>query len=105
MFSADVFEDCMNGYPGFAQKPVQGFKAKAAALTRDYDDDEVPDVAPARAAVPVPTAVPALNIPKATLTAPTAAFNAPPVADIGSLPPNPMSGKMSREEALRFIQQ
>jgi len=105
MFSADIFDDCMNGYPGLTQKPVQGFKAKTTLKQVDYDNDDIPDIAPVRAAVPVPTAVPALNIPKATLTAPTTAFNAPPVADLGSLPPNPMSGKMSREEALRFIQQ
>lgn len=92
MYSTDVFDDCMNGYSGLKKPAVQGFNSSPKAM-----------VAPVQE-IPKPVAVQAIEIPKATIKAPMAAINPPAAADISSLPPNPM-GKMSREEAMRFITQ
>jgi hypothetical protein len=92
MYSTDVFDDCMNGYSGL-KKSVQGASFQAPK----------PVAAPMQE-IPKPVAVQAIEIPKATIKAPVAAINPPAAADISSLPANPM-GKMTREEALRFISQ
>jgi len=98
MFSADVFEDCMHGFSGLTKKAVQG-------VTHSV-------VAPAAAApvqrqvIAKATISPAVEIPKAALSMPVSPVNPPPAADIDSLPANPMApGRMSREEAMRFIAQ
>jgi len=97
MYSEDVFEDCMNGYPGFNRpKPQQ---TKQYSKTPIFEPS-APSVAP----VPQASVVPVLDIPKVSLGNAAAPVNIPPVADISTLPANPMLGKMSREEALRFIQ-
>lgn len=109
MYSSDVFEDCMNGYPGFGgkksstqsqqfQPPVARSEPKAAPVAT------VPVLDIPKAAIDIPKA--AIDIPRASITAPVAAVNPPPSIDMSALPQNPMSaGKLSREEALRFINQ
>ena len=105
MYSEDVFDDCMNGYPGLIKRAVQGASlAPARAVVaepvratpaRYQDDDYEPE--------PVKMA-PIINIPKATISAPVAPVNPPMAADISTLPRNPMaSGRMSQEDAMRFL--
>ena len=97
MYSADVFDDCMNGFPGLTRSvPVQRQMAMPAAQPTPAPQMEI-----ARAVV----AAPQMEIPKAQLTAPAIAINPPPVADLNSLPPNPMSSRLSREDAARFMQE
>jgi len=90
MYSTDVFDDCMSGYAGLKKPTAQGTSFQTPPV-------------PVRE-IPKPVAVQAIEIPKATIKAPTQAINPPAAADISSLPANPM-GKMSREEAMRFISQ
>ena len=90
MYSTDVFDDCMSGYAGLKKPTVQGTSFQAPPVPVQE--------------IPKPVAVQAIEIPKATIKAPTQAINPPAAADISSLPANPM-GKMSREEAMRFISQ
>jgi len=102
IYPADVFDDCMHGYPGMAKNTVAA-KPKAVVgrdASKTYDENS-------DAGYPAPPkfTVPVVDIPKASISAPKAAVNAPPVADLSALPPNPMSNKMSREEAMRFINQ
>jgi hypothetical protein len=116
MYSADVFEDCMNGYPGLGKTNTASFNVSPRQITQPQQAEELPPV-PARPqmeiaravtsapAAPAPVAVAAVEIPRATLTAPVVPVNAPAVADISSLPPNPMAGKLSRADALKFINQ
>jgi hypothetical protein len=100
MYSSDVFEDCMYGYPGLTQSS----SARRATSTREYDEDDL-DTEPVVPSIPKAT-IPKASIPKATITAPAVPMNPPAVADISSLPPNPMAGgKMSREAAMRYINQ
>jgi hypothetical protein len=99
MYSSDVFEDCMNGYPGLTKPQSQGasFNQKPPVAAGQASQEFVKTVAPA--------AVPVLNIPKATVNT-VAAVSVPAAApvDISSLPPNPMAARqMSREEAMRFM--
>lgn len=104
MYSADVFDDCMNGFPGLVKRSVQGTSInnvevaapvlKATPVRSEYDDEEE--------AEPIKIA-PVVNIPKATISAPIAPVNPPAAADIGSLPRNPMAGRMSQEDAMRFL--
>lgn len=102
MYSAEVFDSCMDGYPGF-KRATPGFSALAAsaavapkpsALPARSDDDYEPE--------PVKIA-PVINIPKATISAPVAPVNPPAAADIGTLPRNPMAARMSQEDAMRFL--
>lgn len=141
MYSAVVFDDCMEGFPGLTKSSA----SKRQSYSNNDDEDDIDMAPPARNAVParpaapsVRNAVPARPAPPLRAPAPqqqdveedyaTEEDNAPvyraparpaparpaaqapelpvtpPVADIGSLPPNPMSRpKMSREEAMRFI--
>lgn len=101
MYSSDVFDDCMDGYPGLTKSAVQGGFPKPSQ-PQPQKAVEVAKPAPA----------PVIDIPKAVVSAPAvvsipvAAINPPAPADISSLPPNPMAGgRLSREEALRFIAQ
>jgi hypothetical protein len=106
MYSADVFEDCMNGYPGMGRTSTASFSVSAKQVAPTRQPEEIPQARPqmeiAKATMN-PVAATAVEIPRATLTAPLAPVNAPAVADISSLPPNPMSGKLSRADALKFI--
>jgi len=110
MYAPDVFDDCMNGFPGLTRNSVQG-ASFAADRTPAREVQQVVSVAPARqeiakpvmAAAPVPVA--AIDIPKINISAPIAAVNPPAAADLNSLPKNPMSGLLSREEAQRFMAQ
>lgn len=109
MYSSDVFDDCMNGYPGLTRntasakaKPanterIEQFVAAQREAQQPVQETAKPVIAPA---------APVLNIPKANISVPAAAVTSVPVAsvDFDSLPPNPMSSRqMSREEALRFM--
>lgn len=99
MYSSDVFEDCMNGYPGLSKPQSQGasFHQKPPVAAAQPVQEIAKPVAPA--------AVPVLNIPKATVAS-VAAVSVPAATpvDISSLPPNPMAARqMSREEAMRFM--
>ena len=102
MYSSDVFEDCMNGYPGLFKNSVQG-----ASFSQKPPVPAPLPQADIEIAKPVPVAaVPVLNIPKATISAPVAVSmsQATEPVDISSLPPNPMAARqMSREEAMRFM--
>lgn len=105
MYSSDVFEDCMNGYAGLTKNAVQG--AKLPGTPAAFSASPVPE---ARQEVPkpapVPVAAPVIDIPRATISAPTVPLNPPAAADLDSLPQNPMlGGRLSREEALRFMSQ
>lgn len=100
MYTSDVFEDCMHGYPGFGGKkasaPAQAFQPPVAR----------PEPLKVAAATVLDIPKASLDIPKASITAPLAAVNPPPSIDMAALPQNPMStGKLSREEALKFINQ
>lgn len=110
MYSAEMFDACMNGFPGLSRKPVQGARVAQPQVKTvpapQYDDYDEIDVAPTKQAVQVVQVAPVINIPKASITAPVAAVNPPPAADIGMLPVNPMAaGRLSREEAQRFMSQ
>lgn len=102
MYSADVFDDCMNGFGGLKKNAVQGASIQPKPATQPQPTQEI--AKPAQE-IAKPMTAPAVSIPKATISAPVAAVNPPAAADIGSLPPNPMSGRLSREEAMRFIAQ
>lgn len=110
MYSVDVFDNCMNGYPGLTKTNVSTMRRTPAA---DSFDD-VDDIPMSHQSVVQPQAPKVLNIPKAVIAqrepvTSVTAVNIPssaPVApvNLASLPPNPMAaGRMSREEALRFI--
>jgi hypothetical protein len=106
LYSADVFEDCMNGYPGLTKSNT--VSAAQPAIPKPQPAAPKAPVmeiqkATISSAPPQPVAVPVLEIPRAPISMPVAAINPPPTADLSSLPANPMSGKMSREEALRFM--
>ena len=102
MYPSDVFEDCMHGYTGLNKTSTASPASKQKPTVR-YEEDEIPDIGPI--AKPVMTAA-AIEIPRANISAPRAATNPPAVADLASLPPNPMAGgKMRREDAMRFINQ
>jgi len=105
MYSSDVFDDCMQGYPGFA-KPRTA-RSPEPAKAESYDDEEFEEDVPRQTMPSIPkAAIPKATIPKATITAPAVPVNPPAAADISSLPPNPMAaGRMSREAAMRFINQ
>ena len=116
MYSSEVFDDCMDGFPGLTRASSQGaVVTKAATTSRPAAREEqvAQPAAPKQLApvIDIPRAT--IDIPKANISAPVAAVN-PPVAaintpnaaDIASLPANPMaSARLSREEALRFISQ
>jgi hypothetical protein len=100
MYSSDVFEDCMSGYPGLTRAANQSAPS--------YNSPATPAPAPVQQEIarPAPVAAAVIEIPKAAISAPMMAVNPPAAADIGSLPPNPMGGgRLSREEAMRFIAQ
>lgn len=99
MYSQDVFDDCMNGYPGLTKQAVAG-------NAFDNRPKNTPPSMPEIAKPTIPSA-PVLDIPKAAVpVAVPVAVNIPPAVDLSSLPPNPMAGgRLSREEALRFIAQ
>jgi hypothetical protein len=103
MYSSSVFEDCMNGYDGLTKGAVAARSVSAPKFTApSVTASNIPEIKP----VVIPASVPAIEIPKATISAPVAPINPPPAAeiDISSLPPNPIaSAKLSREEALKFI--
>ena len=97
MYSSEMFDDCMNGYPGLTKTQVRGASFDQPVPSAFVDE---------KPKIPVPAAVPVLDIPKASIAVPVAVASvaaAQPV-DISSLPPNPMAARqMSREEALRFM--
>lgn len=103
MYSADVFDDCMNGFAGLKKNPVQGASLAPRPATQPEPVQEI--ARPVVQEIAKPTMATAVNIPKASISAPIAPVNPPAAADIGSLPPNPMAGRLSREEAMRFIAQ
>lgn len=113
MFSTEVFDNCMNGYPGLTKSNVSA--PRKPANYDEHDDDDIPmhDEPVAKPQIPK-----VMNIPRAVIAqtptsstvpaaAPVAAVNVPvaaPAVNLAALPPNPMAaGRMSREEALRFI--
>lgn len=94
MYSSDIFDDCMNGYPGLGKPQVQGasFSQKPPMPTQ-----EIPKAV-------APASVPVLDIPKASISPVAAVVAATIPTDINTLPPNPMAARqMSREEAMRFM--
>jgi hypothetical protein len=100
MYSSDVFEDCMNGYPGLTKSsspaPVAAAVQKSEpVIARPVMNIPKPSMNVAKPAV---AAVQKAEIPRVSI--PTA-IPEKDAYDIGALPPNPM--KMSREEALKFI--
>lgn len=106
MYSSDVFEDCMNGFPGMPKPAVQGVKLPAAPVAAPVSTPPVVVQQEIAKAVIAPVAVAAVEIPRATIAAPSVAINPPAAADLDSLPQNPMMvGRLSREEALRFMSQ
>jgi hypothetical protein len=106
MYSSDVFEDCMDGYPGLT-------KSNRVSLTTQHAERKpapapVAPIPKMEIAKPEPIAqiAPVLDIPKVAMAAPVAPVNAPGAADISSLPANPMiTNRLSRAEALKYINQ
>ena len=117
MYAGAVFDACMDGFPGLLKSAVAPQFIpqiqQAAPQTHAVDLSAMqPAFVPAPAPVmeiarPTIASVPAIEIPKAAITAPTLPVNPPTAIDLASLPPNPMAGggKLSREEALKFISQ
>lgn len=131
MYSSDVFEDCMDGYVGLTKRAVQGARLPSATPVAQPMVQPVaaPSIEIARPSMEIARpsmeiARPLFEVARPSMattniknsapsydTAPPAyvdrqPVNAPGVADIGQLPPNPMaSGRLSREDALRFIAQ
>ena len=125
MYPSDVFDDCMNGFPGLikssAAKPQFGKPVSAPSSSRFQQAqaeqaEERPTRSFERAAMEAPKPAMQMEFPKASV--PSAApkefpkasipsavpVSAPPVADIESLPANPMSlNRLSKEQAMRFI--
>jgi hypothetical protein len=104
MYPADVFDDCMDGFPGLTRASSQGAVVQKPAApskpTAIEDNLDLSQVAAPRQLAPI------LDIPKANISAPVAAVNPPAAVDISNLPANPMAtARLSREEALRFISQ
>lgn len=107
----DLFDKCMEGFPGLLTGAVKsGYSAQPTA--------PAPQVPVFQPAAQTPTQQPTLTAPRpghipaypqqqSPVTAPAVPVNAPGVADISSLPANPMSAgtRMSREDALKFINQ
>lgn len=101
MYSSSVFEACMDGYDGLTKGAISPRGVVAPKFTAPSAESYSP--APTK---PVAASVAAVDIPKATITAPKIAVNPPPAAeiDISTLPANPIaSAKLSREEAMKFI--
>jgi hypothetical protein len=99
MYSSEMFDDCMNGYPGLTKTQVRG---------ASFDQPIPAAFVEEKPKIPLPAAVPVLDIPKASIAIPVAVASVAPVVaqpvDLSSLPPNPMAARqMSREEALRFM--
>ncbi len=108
MYSSDVFEDCMNGYPGLTRNipPVTSAPAPQAprsepVITRPVMNIAKPSMAAAKPvmATSAPVAAPPrAEVPKISIPTTIPDHDA---YDISTLPVNPM--KLSREEALKFI--
>jgi hypothetical protein len=117
MYSSDVFEDCMHGYPGLTSGQVRGHSlaqaepvgqpqpmAQSAPVARPV----APVAQPVMVAQPAPVArpVPATSfqpgVPIKT-TVPVAADTG--YVDPAELPPNPMAAmsSMTREQAQKFL--
>jgi hypothetical protein len=100
MYPADVFEDCMNGFPGLtknsspvAPSPVAAPKSEPV-IARPVMNIPKPAMNVAKpASVAQKAEIPKINIPTA--------IPEKDAYDISALPANPM--KLSREEALKFI--
>jgi hypothetical protein len=91
----------MNGYPGLTKNASQ-----AGYNHNTVSQPKIAAPVMQEIAKPVMSDPPVFDIPKAVVSVPVAAVNPPAAADITSLPPNPMAGgRLSREEALRFIAQ
>jgi hypothetical protein len=110
MYSSDVFEDCMHGFPGLTTGHVQGHSLGAAQAARATAPKPTPAVAPAvvkpvpaeslqqtrpqppvHAGVPINTVVPTK-------------VEEPAHVDPSELPPNPMlSSSMTREQLQQFL--
>lgn len=102
MYPADVFEDCMAGYPGLRTGAVAASASQPAFAAEVPAPKAAPAVARPEINIPKPAMnvkkveIPKINIPSAVVP--------PEAVDISSLPPNPMSShRLSREDALRFI--
>jgi hypothetical protein len=115
MYSADVFDDCMNGFAGLTKKAAQTGYTRAYAQPAPAEAAPQMEIARPVAVAPTPqmeiakpviATAPVMDIPRATLSMPVAPVNPPPAADISSLPPNPMTqNRLSREDAMRFMAQ
>lgn len=108
MYAGQVFDACMDGYGGLTKGAVAGHNFPAATLSATPQAEPVAIAAPAPPLPdnPIPIAVPvaAINIPKANIAGPAKPAEVPPAVDLDSLPANPISaGKMTREQALKFI--
>lgn len=106
----EVFDRCMEGFPGLLTGAVPSAYIPPQAPVQQPQipvfQPQIPQHNVQHAPRPgyIPEQ-PQVQLP--TLTAPAVQANLPGVADISSLPANPMSSgtRMSREEALKFINQ
>lgn len=110
MYPSDIFEDCMDGYGGLTSGvsrstalPVQKTPLVSAPVVAVMQaPPAAPSIEIAKPTIAAATPLPEMS--RAVLAAPVAPVNPPPPADLSQLPPNPMSsGRLSREDALRFI--
>jgi hypothetical protein len=115
----DLFDKCMEGYPGLLTNAVQPAFVSSRNVQAPVQQAPVQQATlnqpPARSFTPPQDDlnytrqghIPTYSQPQqqAPVTAPAVPVNVPGVADISSLPANPMSAgaRMSREEALKFI--
>lgn len=96
IYQSSIFDACMDGYPGLTRGVVQG--ASIPRPTLPVAPTIVEQAAPAVQVAPV------IDIPRANIpSAPVKAVDAPPVADISSLPANPMATRLSKADALKMI--
>lgn len=112
MYDEDTFDQCMNGFPGLTRASSPKSRPAPSRVREPEYDSEDEDEVPMRnfKPAPAPISIPKANIQSAkpqtsqpVTAVPTAPVNAPAAIDLGSLPPNPMAGKLSRAEALKFI--
>ena len=103
MYSSEVFEDCMDGYPGLVNRSrVPGIERISGGVTPVAAPVAAPVAVKAAPAIqPLPAAVPInTTLPKAVPVEEADSI------DMSSLPPNPMAkmtGSISKEQAMSFL--